>query len=110
MRVVTPTSGRLVTAHIKSNKDVKVAMLTQCRESQLHSSRFLLVALLFWSSTSSAQTRVHSNQINPYGGRDAYRYVSSRGNDSNDGLSPGNAYATPQKCNSVVTELGGGTC
>jgi hypothetical protein len=88
-----------------------VAMLTPCQESRLHLLCFLLLlAILFWSSASSAQTRVHSNQINPYGGRDAYRYVSSRGNDSNDGLSPGNAYATPQKCNSVVTGLGGGTC
>jgi hypothetical protein len=41
---------------------------------------------------------------------DAYRYVSSLGSDSNDGLSPGTAFATPQHCNAVVAALGGGTC
>jgi hypothetical protein len=51
-----------------------------------------------------------ANVVSKYGTADAYRYVSSLGSDSNDGLSPGTAFATPQKCNTVVVALGGGTC
>jgi len=47
---------------------------------------------------------------NKYAVASAYRYVDGAGSDSNDGLSPGTAYATPQKCNTVVLALGGGTC
>jgi hypothetical protein len=45
-----------------------------------------------------------------YASASAYRYVDGAGSDSNDGLSPGTAYATPQHCNTVVVALGGGTC
>jgi hypothetical protein len=41
---------------------------------------------------------------------DAYRYISMFGSDSNDGLSPATPYATPQHCNAVIVQLGGGTC
>jgi hypothetical protein len=51
-----------------------------------------------------------TNVANKYGSADAYRYVSALGSDSNDGLSPGTAFATPQKCNTAVVALGGGTC
>jgi hypothetical protein len=45
-----------------------------------------------------------------YTSASAYRYVDGAGSDSNDGLSPGTAFATPQHCNTVVVALGGGTC
>lgn len=50
------------------------------------------------------------NVANKYATASAYRYVDGAGNDSNDGLSPGTAYATPQKCLADITALGGGTC
>lgn len=50
------------------------------------------------------------NVANKYATASAYRYVDGVGSDSNDGLSPGTAFATPQKCLTVVTGLGGGTC
>jgi hypothetical protein len=61
----------------------------------------IFLVLFAWGSAAFAQA---------YHPADAYRYVSSRGSDSNDGLSPGTAFATPQHCNAVVVALGGGTC
>jgi hypothetical protein len=61
----------------------------------------IFLVLFAWGSAAFAQA---------YHPADAYRYVSSLGSDSNDGLSPGTAFATPQHCNAVVVALGGGTC
>ena len=44
----------------------------------------------------------------PAGG--GYWYVASGGSDSNDGLSQGSSFATPQKCNTAAIAAGGGTC
>jgi hypothetical protein len=69
-----------------------------------------------WSAGQTFTGALNSNNLaagnvaNKYGTADAYRYVSSLGSDSNDGLSAGTAFATPQKCNTVVVALGGGTC
>ena len=70
----------------------------------IHMTRFrvfLLFFLIAWAPTAFGQA---------YHPADAYRYVSSLGSNSNDGLSPGTAFATPQHCNAVVVALGGGTC
>lgn len=98
---------------------------------QVQRSRlFLLLALaICFSSCIKAQTKINPNQIQSpwtaplsinagntgnvaakYAAANAYYYVSGTGSDSNDGLSPGTAFATPQKCNTVVIALGGGTC
>jgi hypothetical protein len=61
----------------------------------------IFLVLFAWGSAAFGQG---------YHPADAYRYVSSLGSDSNDGLSPGTAFATPQHCNAVVVSLGGGTC
>ena len=59
----------------------------------------LILVMLFWSSTSFAQTEIQPSQINgtvalKNAVADAALYVSTAGKDSNDGLSPGSAKAT----------------
>lgn len=62
------------------------------------------------SGTFNSTNLAVGNVTNKYATASAYRYVDAAGSDSNDGLSPGTAFATPQKCNTLVVSLGGGTC
>src|SRR5882757_518333 len=94
------------------NKEAE--LITRWQVRALHLSLLLLPGILFVPFTR-AQTKINPNQLPTtvgfkYASASAYRYVDGAGSDSSDGLSPGTAYATPQKCNTVVIGLGGGTC
>lgn len=62
------------------------------------------------NAATATNVSTSGNGAIKYATASAYRYVDGAGSDSNDGLSPGTAFATPQHCNTVVLGLGGGTC